>query len=197
MNADKFGHLLAKVAHAYIHTRTDQRSQACTRTQTYTHTHTHTHAHTHTHRLLAECPSLKVVLMSATMNADKFSKFFGYCPIINIPGRTFPVEEIYIEDFVTLIAGVSCATPQGQSNAPGNAQWRQERTRRQRERARLANEFSGQVGFVAHSPQSTLSLTCAPRVCMLVPCACCNFANTLCVRVDVCMCLSNASIFPC
>ncbi|KAM4627484.1 LOW QUALITY PROTEIN: ATP-dependent DNA/RNA helicase DHX36 [Polymixia lowei] len=45
---------------------------------------------------------LKVILMSATLNADKFSKFFDNCPIIHIPGLTFPVEEFLLEDVVEM-----------------------------------------------------------------------------------------------
>ena len=30
--------------------------------------------------------------MSATLNAEKFSQYFGYCPVINIPGFTFPED---------------------------------------------------------------------------------------------------------
>ena len=48
--------------------------------------------------LLSLRPDLKVVLMSATLNAQKFSRFFGNCPTINIPGFTYPVEELYLED---------------------------------------------------------------------------------------------------
>ncbi len=36
---------------------------------------------------------LKVVLMSATMEAEKLAEYFGNAPIISVPGRTFPVEE--------------------------------------------------------------------------------------------------------
>ena len=35
---------------------------------------------------------IRIVITSATMNAEKFSKFFGGVPIFKIPGRTFPVE---------------------------------------------------------------------------------------------------------
>jgi HrpA-like RNA helicase len=35
----------------------------------------------------------KVVLMSATIEADKLSQYFNNAPIINVPGRQFPVEE--------------------------------------------------------------------------------------------------------
>ena len=34
----------------------------------------------------------QVVLMSATLDADKFSKYFKNCPVVQVPGRTFPVE---------------------------------------------------------------------------------------------------------
>ena len=38
--------------------------------------------------------------MSATVNAEKFADFFGGCPIIRVPGRTFPVEVKYLEDSI-------------------------------------------------------------------------------------------------
>lgn len=37
--------------------------------------------------------TLKVVLMSATMEAEKLSQYFNSAPIISVPGRTFPVKE--------------------------------------------------------------------------------------------------------
>ncbi|XP_057695441.1 ATP-dependent DNA/RNA helicase DHX36 isoform X2 [Corythoichthys intestinalis] len=45
---------------------------------------------------------LKVILMSATLNAEKFSKYFDNCPMIHIPGLTFPVEEFLLEDVVEM-----------------------------------------------------------------------------------------------
>ncbi|KAL6302192.1 P-loop containing nucleoside triphosphate hydrolase protein [Sparassis latifolia] len=50
--------------------------------------------------LLRERPNLKVVLMSATVDADKISDYFGGCPILYVPGRTFPVDVRYLEDAV-------------------------------------------------------------------------------------------------
>lgn len=40
-------------------------------------------------------PDLKVIVTSATLDADKFSEYFNQCPIFSIPGRTFPVEIMY------------------------------------------------------------------------------------------------------
>ncbi|KAI9782869.1 MAG: DEAH-box ATP-dependent RNA helicase prp22 [Peltula sp. TS41687] len=38
---------------------------------------------------------LKVIVTSATLDADKFSEYFNRCPILTIPGRTYPVEIMY------------------------------------------------------------------------------------------------------
>lgn len=43
---------------------------------------------------------LQLILMSATADCDKFSKYFNRCPIVTIPGRTFPVEVFHLEDIV-------------------------------------------------------------------------------------------------
>lgn len=32
-------------------------------------------------------PDLKIILMSATLNAELFSAYFNGCPVIDIPGR--------------------------------------------------------------------------------------------------------------
>ncbi|NIG60552.1 putative ATP-dependent RNA helicase DHX36-like [Pontoporia blainvillei] len=50
--------------------------------------------------LLSYRPDLKIVLMSATLNAEKFSEYFGNCPMIHIPGFTFPVVEYLLEDII-------------------------------------------------------------------------------------------------
>lgn len=48
--------------------------------------------------LLARRKSLKLVLMSATLNSSAFSDYFGGCPVVSIPGRAFPVQENRLED---------------------------------------------------------------------------------------------------
>lgn len=37
-------------------------------------------------------PDLKLLISSATMDAEKFSQYFDDAPIFKIPGRKFPVE---------------------------------------------------------------------------------------------------------
>ena len=41
---------------------------------------------------------LKVILMSATLDANLFCSFFGDAPLVSVPGRTFPVANYFLED---------------------------------------------------------------------------------------------------
>lgn len=43
---------------------------------------------------------LRVILMSATLDADLFARYFGGAPTFHIAGRMFPVKEIYLEDVI-------------------------------------------------------------------------------------------------
>lgn len=43
-------------------------------------------------------PDLKLIVTSATLDAEKFSTYFNDCPIFTIPGRTFPVEILYTKE---------------------------------------------------------------------------------------------------
>lgn len=51
-------------------------------------------------RLLTQRRDLKVVLMSATVDAERFSRYLGEAPVLNVPGRTFPVEVRFLEDAI-------------------------------------------------------------------------------------------------
>lgn len=53
-------------------------------------------------KLMLKRPDLKVVLMSATVDAGRFSKYLDGAPVLNVPGRTFPVQVKYLEDAVEL-----------------------------------------------------------------------------------------------
>lgn len=45
---------------------------------------------------------LKIILMSATLNSETFSRYYNNCPHIVIPGFTYPVEEYFLEDVLQL-----------------------------------------------------------------------------------------------
>ncbi|EJD54594.1 P-loop containing nucleoside triphosphate hydrolase protein [Auricularia subglabra TFB-10046 SS5] len=54
--------------------------------------------------LLKRNAKIKVILMSATINQETFARYFDGAPVIEIPGRTFPIEDIYIEDIIADVA---------------------------------------------------------------------------------------------
>eukprot|EP01128_Nolandella_sp_AFSM9_P011983 TRINITY_DN8863_c0_g1_i1.p1 TRINITY_DN8863_c0_g1~~TRINITY_DN8863_c0_g1_i1.p1 ORF type:complete len:585 (-),score=114.99 TRINITY_DN8863_c0_g1_i1:115-1731(-) len=43
-------------------------------------------------------PDLKIIITSATLDAEKFSKYFNSCFILKIAGRTFPVQVLYAKE---------------------------------------------------------------------------------------------------
>ncbi|ETL28161.1 ATP-dependent helicase HrpA [Phytophthora nicotianae] len=48
--------------------------------------------------LVRKRKDLKIIVTSATLDAEKFSRYFFDCPIFTIPGRTFPVEILYTKE---------------------------------------------------------------------------------------------------
>jgi ATP-dependent RNA helicase DHX29 len=69
--------------------------------------------------LLERRPELKVILMSATVDANRFSRYLNDAPIMTVPGRTFPVQTRYLEDAIELTqyAGSSEKAPQDGRNS--------------------------------------------------------------------------------
>ncbi|KAF7665323.1 hypothetical protein LDENG_00147820 [Lucifuga dentata] len=45
--------------------------------------------------LLANRPDLRLILMSATINIKLFSNYFSSAPVLQVPGRLFPIQVIY------------------------------------------------------------------------------------------------------
>ncbi|GLC37757.1 hypothetical protein PLESTB_001473700 [Pleodorina starrii] len=41
---------------------------------------------------------LRLVITSATLDGEKFSAYFGNCPVFNVPGRCFPVDIIHTRE---------------------------------------------------------------------------------------------------
>ncbi|KAK2704992.1 hypothetical protein QYM36_017142 [Artemia franciscana] len=56
-------------------------------------------------------PDMRIILMSATIDTSIFSKYFGNCPVIEIPGRTFPIDTLFLEDCVQLTKFVPLVDP--------------------------------------------------------------------------------------
>ena len=55
-------------------------------------------------------PDLKLIVTSATLDAEQFSKYFFGCPIFTIPCRTYPVEVLYTKEPETSYLDASLIT---------------------------------------------------------------------------------------
>ena len=72
-------------------------------------------------KVLVRRRDLKLIITSATMNAKRFSSFFGAAPEFTIPGRTFPVDlnyhktpcEDYVDACVQQIIKIHVSQPKG------------------------------------------------------------------------------------
>ncbi|XP_064642858.1 ATP-dependent DNA/RNA helicase DHX36-like isoform X2 [Lineus longissimus] len=97
--------------------------------------------------ILPKRPDLKLILMSATLNAEQFSQYYGQCPMLNIPGFTFAVEELYLEDVVEMLK----YQPPEQTNQP-----RKKRPRSQEDRQKIEEEKWNYDAWLRN-------LECSPR----------------------------------
>lgn len=57
--------------------------------------------------LLKKRSDIRLVLMSATLNARLFSSYFGAAPSVVIPGFTFRIEENYLEHILQKTGKIS------------------------------------------------------------------------------------------
>lgn len=66
-------------------------------------------------------PDLKIIIMSATLDAQKFQKYFNGAPLLAVPGRTHPVEiyytpeaqKDYVEAAVRTVTQIHASEPAG------------------------------------------------------------------------------------
>ncbi len=65
-------------------------------------------------QLLPRRPDLKVIVTSATIDTARFSEHFADAPIIEVSGRTFPVETVYepVDPDGDLLDGITAAVSQ-------------------------------------------------------------------------------------
>ncbi|CAJ0555078.1 Ff.00g051430.m01.CDS01 [Fusarium sp. VM40] len=66
-------------------------------------------------------PDLKIIIMSATLDAEKFQKYFNDAPLLAVPGRTHPVEIFYtpeperdyVEAAIRTVLQIHASEPEG------------------------------------------------------------------------------------
>jgi len=72
--------------------------------------------------ILKKRKDLKIVVMSATLNAERFQDYFEGAPLLDVPGRMYPVEIFYTpkpeSDY--LVASIKTVMQIHQHEAPGD-----------------------------------------------------------------------------
>ncbi|WP_255949134.1 ATP-dependent RNA helicase HrpA [Streptomyces odontomachi] len=72
-------------------------------------------------QLLPRRPDLKVVITSATIDPERFSRHFGDAPIVEVSGRTYPVEVRYRPLVDDAAGAADAAGGSGANNEAGSA----------------------------------------------------------------------------
>ncbi|ONM30512.1 DExH-box ATP-dependent RNA helicase DExH3 [Zea mays] len=88
--------------------------------------------------LLPRRPELRLILMSATLNAELFSSYFGGAPMIHIPGFTYPVRSHFLEDILEITG--HWLTPYNQIDDYGQEKsWKMQKQALQKRKSQIAS----------------------------------------------------------
>ncbi|CAL9749959.1 DExH-box ATP-dependent RNA helicase DExH3-like [Musa acuminata AAA Group] len=88
--------------------------------------------------LLPRRPELRLILMSATLNAELFSSYFGGAPMIHIPGFTYPVHTHFLENVLEITG--HRLTPYNQIDDYGQEKmWKMQKQAMRRRKSQIAS----------------------------------------------------------
>ncbi|CAO2193358.1 unnamed protein product [Urochloa humidicola] len=112
--------------------------------------------------LLTRRPELRLILMSATLNAELFSSYFGGAPMIHIPGFTYPVRNHFLEDILELTG--HRLTPYNQIDDYGQEKsWKMQKQSLRKRKSQIASAVEDAVEAADlrnYSPRTRDSLSC-------------------------------------
>ncbi|XP_075489847.1 DExH-box ATP-dependent RNA helicase DExH3-like [Primulina tabacum] len=112
--------------------------------------------------LLPRRPELRLVLMSATLNADLFSSYFGGAPMIHIPGFTYPVWSYFLENILEMTG--YRLTPYNQIDNYGQEKmWKMQKQALRKRKTQIASaveEALGAADYKEHNYRIRESLSC-------------------------------------
>nr|XP_027191476.1 DExH-box ATP-dependent RNA helicase DExH3 isoform X2 [Cicer arietinum] len=114
--------------------------------------------------LLPRRPDLRLILMSATLNAELFSSYFDGAPTMHIPGFTFPVRAHFLEDILERTG--YCLTPYNQIDDYGKDKtWKMQKQaqsfkKRKSQIASAVEDALEVADFKGYSLRTQESLSC-------------------------------------
>eukprot|EP00268_Persea_americana_P060367 TRINITY_DN7508_c0_g2_i2.p1 TRINITY_DN7508_c0_g2~~TRINITY_DN7508_c0_g2_i2.p1 ORF type:complete len:1202 (-),score=258.97 TRINITY_DN7508_c0_g2_i2:563-4168(-) len=112
--------------------------------------------------LLPRRPELRLILMSATLNAELFSSYFGGAPMLHIPGFTYPVRTHFLENVLEL-TGYKL-TPYNQIDDYGqDKSWKMQKQALRKRKSQIASvgeDALEAADFKKYSMRTRESLSC-------------------------------------
>ncbi|XP_006448337.2 DExH-box ATP-dependent RNA helicase DExH5, mitochondrial isoform X1 [Citrus clementina] len=112
--------------------------------------------------LLSRRLELRLVLMSATLDAELFSSYFGGATVINIPGFTYPVRTHFLEDILDMTG--YRLTPYNQIDDYGQEKmWKMSKQAPRKRKSQIASAVEDTLkaaNFNEYSSQTRESLSC-------------------------------------
>ncbi|KAM7268166.1 hypothetical protein ACFE04_010332 [Oxalis oulophora] len=114
--------------------------------------------------LLPRRPDLRLILMSATLNAELFSSYFGGAPMMHIPGFTYPVREHFLENILET-TGYRLNSHNQIDDYGQDKNWRMQKQvqayrKRKTQIASAVEDVLEAADYRQHSPQTRESLAC-------------------------------------
>ncbi|KAJ3309189.1 low-affinity phosphate transporter [Boothiomyces sp. JEL0838] len=73
---------------------------------------------------LSQKSNIKIVLMSATADMEKFSQYFGTGNILKVPGKVFPVDTYYLEEILPMTGYILDKDSQFANRNPRNIKYK-------------------------------------------------------------------------
>ncbi|KAM7471108.1 hypothetical protein LguiA_009291 [Lonicera macranthoides] len=112
--------------------------------------------------LLPRRPELRLILMSATLNADLFSSYFGGAPMIHIPGFTHPVRSHFLENILE-VTGYRLTTYNQIDNYGQEKSWKMQKQTIKKRKSQIASSVEDALevaDFREYNPRTRDSLSC-------------------------------------
>ncbi|KAG8388002.1 hypothetical protein BUALT_Bualt02G0079800 [Buddleja alternifolia] len=112
--------------------------------------------------LLPRRPELRLILMSATLNAELFSSYFGGAPMIHIPGFTYPVRSLFLENILET-TGYRLTSYNQIDNYGQDKMWKMQKQTLRKRKTQIASaveEALMAADFREYSPRARESLSC-------------------------------------
>ncbi|XP_052179750.1 DExH-box ATP-dependent RNA helicase DExH3-like [Diospyros lotus] len=112
--------------------------------------------------LLPRRPELRLILMSATLNAELFSSYFGGAPMLHIPGFTYPVRSLFLENILEM-TGYSLTQYNQIDNYGQEKMWKMQKQALRKKKSNIASSVEDALeaaDFREYGPRTRESLSC-------------------------------------